>query len=122
MKFLKKIFFNFSKYFRPKKFLALINFFFKISTPKCKKIHSEFVRPKKNLGFGFGCASRPKTQYTSFFGSYKPRICLIPDFSLSYPTMSDLPNKQEAPDLKHFCVLQIYLVLVFHSMDGSSFF
>ena len=69
-KFLK-IFQNFLKKFQNfvylKKLLALIKFFiFFISSPKCIELNSEFVRPKKNLGFGFG--SRSKTHV--FFGSY----------------------------------------------------
>ncbi len=45
--------------------LALINFFL-ISTPKCIELNSEFVGPKKNLGFGFVFGS--KTQTKVFFG------------------------------------------------------
>ena len=56
----KKIFRKFQNilipknYCKPKKF-----FFFDFFTPKCIELNSEFVRPEKKLGFGFG--SRPKT-------------------------------------------------------------
>ena len=57
----KKFFWEISKYFNPKKLLQTqkIFFFFDFFTPKCIELNSEFVRPEKKLGFGFG--SRPKT-------------------------------------------------------------